>query len=203
MPHPAVMLLSWIFLALALQSLHFAGVLCFGIILTAMALKISAMRFYTLLRRTRWVMITLLLIYGYVTPGEALWTQAGGYSPTQQGLADGLLQLCRLVFALAGLSVVLGLLSQQQLISGLYAITYPLRFLGLSRERIAVRLSLTLAYAECAMLDTAADWRGSIGRMLRPAEAEHSCVELHTAPFTVRDGLLIAAASAALALALL
>lgn len=202
MPHPAVLLLSWAFLALALQSLHLTAVLCLGMILTVVAVKISALRLYALLRRTRWVMLSLLLIYGYVTPGAALWAPAGGFSPTQQGLADGLLQSCRLVFALAGLSVVLSLLPQRQLISGLYALTYPLRYLGLSRERIAVRLSLTLGYAESAMLDAAADWRGGVGRMLGPADAAHSRVELHTTAFTLRDGLLIGAGSAALALVL-
>lgn len=203
MPHPAVFLLLWIFLAIALQALQMAAVLCIGVFLTAIALKISAMRLYALLRRTRWVMFSLLLIYGYVTPGETLWLQAGVYSPTQQGLSDGLLQLCRLVFALAGLSIVLCMLPQQQLIGGLYAITYPLRYLGLSRERIAVRLALTLHYAEFAMLETAADWRGSIGRMLTPAGARRHGLELHITPINLRDSLLIVAGCASLVLVLL
>src|SRR5271169_173128 len=203
LPHPAVFILLWIFLAIALQSLHAAALLFVGISLTAIALKISAVRLYALLRRTRWIMFSLLVIYGYVTPGEALWTQGGMFSPTQQGLADGLLQLCRLAFALAGLSIILGLLPQQQLIGGLYALTYPVRYLGLSRERIAVRLALTLHYAESAMLDTAADWRGSIERMLAPAEFEQHGIELHTTPINLRDCLLLVAGCASLALVLL
>jgi energy-coupling factor transporter transmembrane protein EcfT len=203
-PHPAVLIVLWMFLVLALQSLHEVMVMLFiGIPLTLAASKLSAVHLYALLRRTRWIMFSLLLIYGYVTPGDMLFSQAGVFSPTQQGLADGLLQLCRLVFALAGLSIVLGILAQQQLIVGLYALIYPLRYLGLSRERIAVRLALTLHYAESAIADTAADWRGNIERMLAlPEIAQHS-MTLHTTPFSLRDGLLLAAGCGLLVLVLL
>jgi energy-coupling factor transporter transmembrane protein EcfT len=203
MPHPAAIILLWLFLAIALQSLNVLALLCAGFMLTAVALRLSASRLYTLLRRTRWIMISLLLIYGYVTPGESLWAQAGSLSPTQEGLFDGLLQLGRLVFALAGLSIVLSLLTQQQLMGGIYALAHPLRHLGISSERIAVRLALTLHYAEFAMLDTADGWRNSIARMIEPPQAAHHEIELHAAPLTPRDGLLIAAGSILLALVLL
>jgi len=203
MPHPSVFILLWIFLALGLQSLHEVALLLAGIPLILVAFKLSAARLYALLCRTRWIMFSLLLIYGYVTPGEALWAQMGMFSPTQQGLADGLLQLGRLLCALAGLSIVLGVLARQQLIAGLYTLAYPLRYLGQSRERIAVRLALTLYYAESAMADTAADWRGNIGRMLVPPETGKHSIMLHITPFTLRDGLLLAAGCTLLARVLL
>lgn len=203
LPHPAVFILLWVFLTIALQSLHEVALLSVGIPLTVIAFKISTVRLFTLLRRTRWIMISLLLIYGYVTPGDALLVQAGIYSPTLQGLTDGALQLCRLAFALAGLSVVLGLLPQQQLIAGLYSIAYPLRYLNVSRERIAVRLALTLHYAESALEDSAADWRGNIEQMLSPPEFRQHDITLHAMPLTLRDSLLLAAGGAVLALVLL
>lgn len=203
LPHPAVLILLWVVLAFALPLLHATAMLAAGLPLVAVAWKLSAVRFHILLRRTRWVMFSLLLIYGYATPGEAVWAAGGVFSPTQAGLLDGLLQLCRLVFALAGLSIVLSLLSREQLVAGLYALAYPLRYLGLSRERIAVRLALTLHYAESAMLDTAGDWRGSIRHMLEPAVPEQHVVELHMSRFTLRDALLLAAAAAALTAVLL
>ena len=193
MPHPAAVILLWLFLAIALQALHAIALLCCGAILSAIALWLSASRLHTLLRRTRWVMLSLLLIYGYVTPGEALWAQAGSLSPTQEGMLDGLLQLGRLAFALAGLSIVLGLLTQQQLIGGIYALASPLRHVGLSGERIAVRLALTLHYAETAMLDTASGWRNSVARMIEPPQGTRHEVELHVTHLTPRDGFLIAA----------
>jgi len=200
MPHPAVLIFLWICLTIAMQSLQATVLLLSGVPLLVVAYALSAARLFVLLRRTRWIMLSLLLIYAYATPGTAVWASLAQFSPTYEGLIDGLLQLCRLAFALAGLAILLSLLSQPQLIGGLYALAYPLRYLGLSRERIAVRLALTLHYAESAMLDTATNWHAIIGQMLAPAEIESSSIELHVSPFTLRDGLLLFLACALLML---
>lgn len=197
-PHPAVLLLLWACVTVAMQALRAPALLLASGLLAVLALLFCAARFRVLLRRTRWIMFSLLLIYGYATPGAALWAPAGTFSPTLEGLFDGLLQLCRLLAALAGLSLVLSMLTQQQLIGGLYTLAYPLRYVGVSRERIAVRLALTLHYAETAMLETARDWRVSMARMLQPAAAVQQEVELQALPFTLRDGLLLVAAAALL-----
>ena len=201
MPHPAVLILLWACLTIVLQSLQAAPLLLAGVPLLIAAYTLSAARLSILLRRTRWIMLSLLLIYAYATPGTAILESFAQFSPTREGLIDGLLQLCRLAFALAGLAILLCLLTQQQLIGGLYTLAYPLRYLGLSRERIAVRLALTLYYAESAILDTSANWRSGIEDMLAPAEIKQDSIELHAAPFTLRDGLLLIMACALLALA--
>ena len=203
MPHPAVLILLWACITIVMQSLQAAALMLAGLPLLIAAYAISAARLLTLLRRTRWIMLSLLLIYAYATPGEAVWAPLAQFSPTHEGLIDGLLQLCRLFFALAGLSILLSLLPQQQLIGGLYTLGYPLRYVGLSRERIAVRLALTLHYAESAMLNTTANWRGSIEQVLAPAGIKQDSIELHATPFTLRDALLLVAGCAALVLMLL
>ena len=203
MPHPAVSILLWICLTVAMQSLHAVGLLLTVVPLLVMACALSAARLRMLLRRTRWIMLSLLLIYAYATPGDAVFAQLAEFSPTYEGMFDGMLQLFRLVCVLAGLAILLSLLSQQQLVSGLYTLAYPLRYAGLSRERIAVRLALTLQYAESAMLDTAVNWRRCIEQMLAPAEIKQSSIELYAIPFTLRDGLLLVLGCTPLALLLL
>lgn len=202
MPHPAVLIFLWACITIAMQSLQAGILLLAGLPLLVAAYAISAAHLLTLLRRTRWIMLSLLLIYAYATPGETLWVPLAQLSPTYEGLMDGVLQLCRLLFVLAGLSILLGLLSQQQLVSGLYALGYPMRYVGLSRERIAVRLALTLHYAESAMLDTSANWRGSIEQMLALAEVKQDSIELPSTPFTLRDVLLLVLGCASLVLML-
>ncbi len=191
MPHPAVLILLWACLAIAMQALPAMGLLLAGVPLLAVAYVLSATRLLALLRRTFWIMLSLLLIYGYTTPGAAVWPVLAQFSPTHEGLTDGLLQMSRLAFMLAGLSLLLRLLPQPQLICGLYTLGYSLRYAGLSRERVAVRLALTLHYAESAMLDTAANWRSSIEQMLVQVEAKQHSIELQTTPFTRRDVLLL------------
>ncbi len=191
MPHPAVLILLWVCLVIAMQALPAMGLFLAGVPLLAVAYVLSAARLLALLRRTLWIMLSLLLIYGYTTPGAAVWPVLAQFSPTHEGLTDGLLQMSRLAFMLAGLSLLLRLLPQPQLLCGLYTLGYPLRYAGLSRERVAVRLALTLHYAESAMLDTAANWRSSIEQMLVQVEAKQHSIELQTTPLTLRDVLLL------------
>ncbi len=198
LPHPAVTLLLWIMLALAIPLLRATPLLALGGLLALAVLRFSAVRFLTLLRRTRWIMLSLLLVYGYATPGGALVAPLGTWSPTLEGLGEGLLQLWRLLLALAALSIVLALLPREALISGIYTLSYPLRYLGLSRERVAVRLALTLRYAESAAEQVAADWRDALARMLVAAPAETHTVELQATPLTWHDGLLLAGGAALL-----
>ena len=197
-PHPAVQILVWMLLALLAQRLQPLALLALSTVLFGLALRLSAKQLLSLLRRTRWILFSLLLIYAYTTPGTALWVQLGIVSPTREGLLDGLLQLGRLLSVLSALAILLELLPQAQLISGLYTLAYPLRWLGLSRERIAVRLALTLEYAESAMSDTAKDWRTTISAALQPSATGATHIELRLQPFGVIDGLLLLASAAVL-----
>jgi energy-coupling factor transport system permease protein len=192
-PHPAVQIMTWALLALMAQRLQPFALLVFTVVVSAVALRLCAAQLLRLLRRTRWILFSLLLIYAYTTPGAALWPQFGVASPTHEGLLDGMLQLGRLLSVLAGLAILLELLPQNQLISGLYTLAYPLRWFGMSRERIAVRMALTLEYAESAMGDTAKDWRTTIIAALHPSATGAMHVELRLQAFGWIDALLLAA----------
>ena len=157
-----------------------------------------AQRLFALMRRARWILFSLLVIYAFLTPGEELWSLPYGTSPTREGLQDGLIQLSRLAGMLAGLSILLTLLSREQMVSGIYSLAYPARFIGLSRERIAVRLALTLHYAESAMRDTASDWRVAIERALMTEQGDAAAIELQVQELTWMDGLLPAVCCALL-----
>jgi energy-coupling factor transporter transmembrane protein EcfT len=197
-PHPAVQILVWVLLALLAQRLQPLALLMLSFVLFGIALRVCAKQLLSLLRRTRWILFSLLAIYAYTTPGSALWPQLGIVSPTREGLLDGLLQLGRLLSALSGLAILLELLPQAQLIGGLYTLAYPLRWFGLSRERIAVRLALTLEHAEAAMRDTAKDWRTTISAALQSPTTGATHIELRLQAFGVADFLLLAASVAVL-----
>lgn len=197
MLHPAVQIYMWCLLTLAMQILGGWLLIMLAVVTILLSFRISAVRFLLLLRRTRWILFSVFILYMYTSPGEALWPQLGIFSPVVEGITDGMLQLLRLATVLAGLSVLLSLLSQSQLIAGLYALSRPLLFLGLPRERMAVRLALTLRYAETAMQETASNWRDSFEHMLAPIPSAPELIELHVAPFSRRDWLLLVVVSAA------
>lgn len=198
MPHPAVQIYVWICLTLAAQMLGAYALTLLALMLIVLSFKICTARFFLLLRRTRWILFSVFLIYAYTSPGDLVWPQLGAFSPVADGIVGGLLQIMRLVTVLAGLSILLTLLSQSQLITGLYTLSRPLRLFGLSRERVAVRLALTLRYAESAMQETASNWRGSIEQLLAPVPVAPGFIELHAYPFSGRDWLLLMAASVVL-----
>lgn len=189
-PHPATQILVWACLAIVVQILPPAWLLAVACLLLLLAVKIHIRRLFTLLRRTRWIFFSLLLIYAFATPGEALW--ASDYAPTREGLREGLFQLGRIACVLAALSILLTLLKREQLISGLYTLAYPVRYIGLSRERLAVRLALTLHYAENAMRDTASDWRSAIRQALTSESHDTAHIPLPLHPLGWIDfGLLL------------
>lgn len=190
MPHPAALIFLWASLVIAMQSLQVTALLLSGVLLLIIACLLCAARFLILLRRTRWIMLSLLLIFAYATPGNALWPALAQFSPTLEGLADGLLQGCRLIFVLAALAILLHVLPQQQLMNGLYTLSSPLRHVGLPPERLAVRLALTLHYAEANLLHPPANWQEHIEHMLTPQPAAQHSIVLHDAPYTWLDRLL-------------
>jgi len=190
-PHPVTQITIWICLAIVVQALQSAFLPVLAVVLGGAAFKAHPLRMLSLLRRTRWILLSLLVIYAFLTPGTALWSISYIPNPTQEGLLDGLMQLSRLVCVLAGLSILLTSLSQARLISGIYVLLYPLRYVGVSRERIAVRLALTLHYAERAMQETAKDWRSSIERVLQPETEGNAEYALPVQLLTWIDGLLL------------
>lgn len=192
--HPAVQILTWCLLVVVMQALK-PGVLLIaaGLILLC-AFVVSGRKFMQLLRRTRWIMLSLLLVYAYSTPGQPLMEVIGMLSPSREGLIDGVLQLMRLLVALAGLAILLDRLHRQQLIAGLYTLFAPLQWLGLSRERLAVRLALTLHYAEVAMLRKTHTWQDTLHSLFEPHGETTRQMELPLCHFGVMDALLLCSA---------
>lgn len=191
MPHPAIQILIWVTLAISAQALSALGLLVMTAVLFVIAVKLNSRQLFSLIRRTRWILFSLLLIYAYTTPGVALLTELGRYSPTLEGLSDGLIQLGRLLSMLSGLAILLSLLTESQFISGIHTLAYPLIWFGGSRERVAVRLALTLQYAEPTMRDTAADWRQAIRDALQPPLETGQHVMLGRNMLKAIDGLCL------------
>lgn len=104
-----------------------------------------------LLRRVRYILLFLLLVYACNTPGEYVASWHFPITPTYEGIVSGLEQVLRLAAILAGLALLLAMTSRDQLIAGLYWLARPLRFAGIDAERFAVRLWLTLYYVEHGM----------------------------------------------------
>ncbi|OGT00856.1 MAG: hypothetical protein A3F73_12955 [Gallionellales bacterium RIFCSPLOWO2_12_FULL_59_22] len=189
--HPAAQILTWCLLVVTMQVLALDMLPIAAAVVLLCAFAVSRHKFVQLVCRTRWIMLSLLLIYAYSTPGHTLLDALGMFGPTREGLADGVLQLTRLLAALAALAILLDRLHRQHLIAGLYTLFAPLHWLGLSRERFAVRLALTLHYAELAMLRGKGRWQDALNEMIEPHGEATRHMELPLLRFGIGDVLLL------------
>lgn len=143
MLHPGTRILIYALVALALPALSQWQLALLASIaaLTSLGRHPEVWR---LLRRTRWLLLLMALTYAYTLPGEAVWPQVGAFSPTQEGLAHGLLQAGRLAVLLLLLDALVLRMPTAALLSGIYLVLAPFALFGLDRARATVRLALTL-----------------------------------------------------------
>ena len=146
--HPFVKIDCFLFLLLLLQYLSPSSiaVLCGLICLLAAVLNLP--HFSQLIKRMRWLFLSLLLVYAYATPGEYLAFLPLNVAPSYEGLHLGLVQIAKLLIAVASLSALFASASKSQLMAGLWTLLSPLRLVGLNVERFTVRMLLTLHYVE-------------------------------------------------------
>ena len=152
--HPFVKIACFFFLLLLLQYLSPSSiaVLCGLVCLLAAVLNLP--HFSQLIKRMRWLFLSLLLVYAYATPGEYLAFLPLNVAPSYEGLHLGLMQIAKLLIAVASLSALFASASKSQLMAGLWTLLSPLRLVGLNVERFTVRLLLTLHYVEQMAVQT-------------------------------------------------
>ena len=152
--HPFVKILCFVLILLLTNTLRdqWLIALCAGLCL--MAVWSNKRNFLRVVRRMRWLFISLLIIYAFTTPGEYIPELLAYASPTYEGCVLGLLQITKLLIALASLSLLFASSSKQDLIAGLYMLLTPLKLFGLNPERFSARLMLTLDYFEEFAVDT-------------------------------------------------
>lgn len=108
----------------------------------------SADTFISMLKRVRWLIVVMLLIYAYSIPGQYFDYWFFETRPTYEGLQLGVMQMMRLLTMLAGVSCLIGLTQRSILIGGIYQLARPFRWLKLDAQRFAIRVGLTLQYVE-------------------------------------------------------
>lgn len=100
------------------------------------------------LRRVKWLLVVLVSLYAFSSPGEYLLLFNLPIRPTYEGLHAGLTQMLVIITMLASLTLVLSTTPRAKLIGGLYQILSPLQYWGIDAQQFTVRLWLTLHYVE-------------------------------------------------------
>lgn len=198
--HPATRLACWMLLVLAIQSLSgMALVLACGMLplLGAPVLR----HWWRLLRRMRWLVLSLFLILGWSVAGEPLVENGGALVPTLEGCAEAITQTARLALVLAALAWLIERTPTAALMAGCHVLLRPLRYFGLDVERAVARLMLTLQYAE--NLPPVRGWRELLSRGAEFCGEAAPVVRIERAAAGFSDVVAIAVSASLLAGALL
>jgi energy-coupling factor transport system permease protein len=97
-----------------------------------------------MVQRVRWLLLSILVLYGWWTPGVPLWEGLGGYGPSLEGLRQGGVRVGVLLAIVAAVHWVMSATERGALLGAVVAFTAPLRWLGVNHQRLAVRILLTL-----------------------------------------------------------
>ncbi len=99
-----------------------------------------------MLRRMRWFLFSILIVYSWFTPGESLfqWPALAAWLPTYEGLLSGMQRVFSLAMVIVSVSLLLRSLSRTQLLGAIWLLARPLQIIGIKPEMIALRMVLVM-----------------------------------------------------------
>jgi hypothetical protein len=127
-----------------------------ALILVPWAFFRARRRALLLLRRTRWLLLSITLLFVFATPGQHLPGAIGDLGVTQDGISMAAEHVLRLVLLLLSLALLHERLGTAGMMAGLHWLLAPLGHWREMRERIVVRLMLVLEHVESTQ---ARSWR--------------------------------------------
>ena len=146
--HPSSALLVCLTGIVVIQFLGYGGL---GLVLLLLLSTFRQVlpRWWVLLRRLRWLLLSVWLILAYGTAGDALFGQ--NWLPTHEGAAEATLHVARLALMLGCLAWLFALLGQRGLLVALVSLLRPLSCRGVATDRLVVRLSLVMENLQVEM----------------------------------------------------
>jgi energy-coupling factor transporter transmembrane protein EcfT len=146
--HPATRLVAWAAVVVFVQLARGPILWGLGFVVMAASALLARRRAWRLVRRIRVLLLVLLILFAFFTPGEALLPFLGGVSPTREGGVLAVLHCTQLLVVVLLVALLLELTDERSLVSGLMSLARPFAVTGLSVERMAVRMLLVFRYVE-------------------------------------------------------
>ena len=192
--HPIVKILLFIFTLLLMSYLSNPYVLALCLALFIYAVWLGRGGFLRVVKRMKWLFISIFIIYAFGTPGEYVQYIPPAVAPTIEGCVLGVVQIAKLLIALAVLSILFATSSKEQLMIGLHLLLSPLNLLGLNTNKFTARLLLTLDYVEELAAKEKFKFRfDQLDKMLSTTELVHKdrVIVLQSFPLKWTDILIV------------
>lgn len=195
--HPAIRILCFLILLVFLARTQLTVLVVYALVFFLLAAKnlIVILKHSSLLvLRLRWFWLSIILIYALMIPGEPVIKFFNDVAVTKAGLLEGFERCVSLLLVLMYFSLLNHYTDSTAWQAGIYWLLKPLRYFGISVERISLRLTMTMqavsklqAIAAMRNADTPAvsDWKQipeRISAMFNRAltQAEQQSAEVYT-----------------------
>ena len=144
MIHPVIRVISFLVFAAYLSRPHTLQLITAAFLLSGLFIFTQAKIKHALsmLLRLRWLFLSIVIIYGWFTPGETFLFDSTWF-PTIEGLQQGVVRVSALILIVMAVSALIAVNNKQQLLTAICWLSYPLKWFGISRERLAIRMALT------------------------------------------------------------
>lgn len=148
--HSGFLLLLWFAGVASVQFLAPVALACAVIACLLLALVCARSRVLRLLRRVRVLMLAILILFGWFTPGEALLVHWPQWSPSREGIVLAALHGGRLLVVVSAVALLLERLPLERLVGGFYSLCRPFSLIGLRAGALALRLMLVLRFVDAS-----------------------------------------------------
>lgn len=154
--HSGTLILLWLAGVTLIQVASSELLLVLTLVLALAAARYCAARSVRLLRRIRFLILAIVVLFAGFTPGEALVASWPELSPSREGMMLAFEHATRILSVVLCVSILMQALPNSRLVGGLYALLRPFEMIGFPADRVAVRTLLVLNYVNAEVVT---DWR--------------------------------------------
>ncbi|MFT3736741.1 MAG: hypothetical protein QM776_17305 [Rhodocyclaceae bacterium] len=190
--HPAVLVTAGLFCIAALQGLigYAFWLLLLALLGSALALGRAALG--RMLWRSKWIFVSIVVLFAWQTPGRAVMVDFWQLSPSVEGLMLAAEHVARLAGMIAVIVLLMSRLQVGDWVAALHVLAAPCRWLGLGTDRFSARLTLVLEAVSADKADKAdkPTWRdllGPVSAMDDEASSRTGVMSWDLAPPSSRD----------------
>jgi len=97
-----------------------------------------------IIRRMKWLFLSILVIYFWFTPGDPIIGKSLSYMPTIQGVHMGILRVLSLILIIFALNYFVSAIARNRLVEAIIWLLNPLSRIGFDCRALAIRVALVL-----------------------------------------------------------
>lgn len=154
--HPSIRILCCVLFITLVSHATWLQLGLYSIVLSALHLSVGShtlISSFIMIKRLRWLLLSIIMLSLWFTPGEALLNEYEKWSPTKEGLEFGLLRIAILVEIVLAVNIMLLTTSTERLIAALQWLLHPLIWTGITSDKLALRIAMTLEAVKHPFID--------------------------------------------------